>query len=171
MTGLKPLITVDKSMWCLSILQRPLTLGITPFFWLSYTSMELVVVFWRDYLTNYQQRIIVKGEVSDWLTITSGVPWGSLLGRLFFFYFSFIYINDFPRVISKDSSIALYADDSKLYRIINSLEDMSSFQGDLDKISDWVRTIKWKCKIMRITGKKSPLARDYYINDHYIYED
>lgn len=57
-------------------------------------------------------------------------------------YFSFIYINDFPRVISKDSSIALYADDSKLYRIINSLEDMSSFQGDLDKISDWVRTIK-----------------------------
>ena len=50
-------------------------------------------------------------------------------------YFSFIYI-------SKDSSIALYADDSKLYRIINSLEDMSSFQGDLDKISDWVRTIK-----------------------------
>ena len=56
-------------------------------------------------------------------------------------YFSFIYINDFPRVISKDSSIALYADDSKLYRI-KIIEDMSSFQGDLDKISDWVRTIK-----------------------------
>ena len=38
------------------------------------TKLELVVVFWRDYLTNYQQRVIVKGEVSDWLTITSGVP-------------------------------------------------------------------------------------------------
>ena len=38
--------------------------------------------------------------------------------------------------------LLLYADDSKLYRIINSPEDMSSFQGDLDKISDWVRTIK-----------------------------
>ena len=56
----------------------------------------------RDYLTDYQQRVVVKGEVSDWLTITSGVPQGSLLGPLF----SIIYIYDFPGVISKDSSIA-----------------------------------------------------------------
>ena len=32
----------------------------------------------RDYLTDRQQRVVVKGEVSDWLTITSGVPQGSL---------------------------------------------------------------------------------------------
>ena len=75
-----------------------------------------------------------------------------------------------PGVISKDSSIALYADDSKLYRIINSPEDMSSFQADLNKISDWFKDNKMKintknCKIMRITRKKSPLVRDYYIND------
>ena len=73
-------------------------------------------------------------------------------------------------VISKDSSIALYADDSKLYRIINSPEDMSSFQGDLDKISDWCKDNKMKIntkkyKIMRITQKKSPPVRDHYIND------
>ena len=91
-------------------------------------------------------------------------------------YFFIIYINDFPGVISKDSSIALNADDSKSYRIIHSLEDMSSFQGDLDKISDWCKDNKMKintkkCKIMRITDKKSALVRDYYINDHYIYED
>ena len=75
-----------------------------------------------------------------------------------------------PGVISKDSSIALYADDSKLYRIINSPEDMSSFQADLNKISDWFKDNKMKintknCKIMRITRKKSPLVKDYYIND------
>ena len=83
--------------------------------------------------------------------------------------------------IGKDSSIALYADDSKLYRIINTPEDMSSFQGDLDKISDWCKENKMKintrkCKIMRITRKRSPLVRDYHINGQslesvHIYKD
>ena len=47
---------------------------------------------------------------------------------------------------------------------------MSSFQADLNKISDWFKDNKMKintkkCKIMRITRKKSPLVRDYFIND------
>ena len=58
----------------------------------------------------------MKGEASDWLTVTSGVPQGSLLGLLFFI----AYINDLPGVISKDSSIALYADDSKMYTVIST---------------------------------------------------
>ena len=89
------------------------------------------------------------------------MPQGSLLGPLFFI----IYINDLPGVISGNSSIALYVDDSKLYRVINSPEYIASLQDDLDKISDWCKENKMKvnvkkCKIMRITGKKSPLVRD-----------
>ena len=120
----------------------------------------------RDYLTNSRRRVIVKGEVSDWLTVTSGMPQGSLLGPLFFI----IYINDLPGVISGDSSIALYADDCKLYRVINSPEDIASLQDDLDKISDWCKESKMKvnvkkCKIMRITGKKSPLVSVHIYKD------
>ena len=47
---------------------------------------------------------------------------------------------------------------------------MSSFQDDLHKISDWCKDNKMrnntnKCKLMRITGKRCPLVRDYHIND------
>ena len=68
------------------------------------------------------RELLLKG--SDWLTVTSSAPQGSLLGPLFFI----IYIDDLAGVISKESSFALYADDSKLYRIINVPEDISSFQ-------------------------------------------
>ena len=56
-------------------------------------------------------------------------------------------------LISKDSSIALYADDSKMYRVISTQEDLSTFQSDIDKISDWCKMNKMrintkKCKIM-----------------------
>ena len=105
------------------------------------------------------------------------MPKGSLWGHSFFI----ICIDDLPGAISRDSSIALYADDSELYRIINSPEDMWSFQGDLDKISDGCKDNKMKinakkCKIMRITKKKSPLAMDYYTDDQslesvHIYKD
>ena len=72
-------------------------------------------------------------------------------------------------LISKDSSIALYADDSKMYRVISTQEDLSTFQSDIDKISDWCKMNKMrintkKCKIMRITRKKSPLVGEY---NHY----
>ena len=118
----------------------------------------------RHYLTERQQRVAVKGKASHWLTVTSGVPQGSLLGPLFFI----IYINDLPGVISKDCSIALYADDSKMYRVINTQEDLSSFESDINKISDWCKMNKMtintkKCKIMRVTRKKSPLAGEYNI--------
>ena len=91
--------------------------------------MEFVVAFCIGVETILLtgSRVVVKSEVSDWLTVTSGVSQGSQLGPLFFI----IYIKYLTVVISKDSSFALYL----LYRIINAPEGISSFQGDLERIS------------------------------------
>lgn len=47
----------------------------------------------KHYLTERQQCVVVKGEASNWLTVTSSVPQGCLLGPLFFtiIYTSMIY--------------------------------------------------------------------------------
>ena len=69
-------------------------------------------------------------------------------------------------MISKESSIALYADNSKMYRVINTQEDL--YSCDIDKTLDRCKMNKMtintkKCKIMRITRKKSPLGGEYNI--------
>ena len=119
----------------------------------------------KDYLRNRQQRVVVCGGTYDWLTVTSGVPQGSILGPLFFI----IYINDLPGVVCDGNKIVLYADDSKLYKVIHSVHDQECFQCDLNKTNEWCLNNKMrinasKCKVMRITKKKSPFTYDYHIN-------
>ena len=113
--------------------------------------------------------MVVRGGTSDWLTVTSGVPQGSILGPFFFI----IYINDLPGVVSDGNKIVLYADDSKLHKVIHSVHDQECFQWDLNKINEWCVNndmrikIASKCKVMRITKKKSPFTYDYHINGAY----
>ena len=60
--------------------------------------------------------------------MTSGVPQWSILGPLLFL----IFINDMPYVISKETSLPLFADDSKCFRLILG-------QDDLNKLFQWSR--------------------------------
>ena len=71
--------------------------------------MDLMNVFLRwfkNYLSDHQQQVVLDHVYSDWATVLQGVPQGSVLGPLLFI----IYMNDLPDVISH-SHLHLFADD------------------------------------------------------------
>ena len=84
--------------------------------------------------------------------------------------FFVIFISDLPKVVLPGSTIALYADDCKCSRIIDTVGDLELFQQDLDSLHQWsVRNFMHfnvkKCKIMTITKKIQPLTSSFYLEN------
>ena len=46
----------------------------------------MLLQWFTDYLHNRKQRVVLPGANSDWTSVNSGVPQGSILGPCFFFY-------------------------------------------------------------------------------------
>ena len=75
--------------------------------------------FILNYLRDRQQRVVIDSEFSSWESVRSGVPQGSVLGPILFVLF----INDIVHEVSSNSKILLYADDMKLWRKIDTIDD------------------------------------------------
>ena len=85
-------------------------------------------------MSDRHQRVVLDGAFSDWLPVTSGVPQGFIIGPLLFL----VYANDMPSYPQEGSKIALFDDNSKLYRPIDSVSShRGSFQLDLDCLQRW----------------------------------
>ena len=80
-----------------------------------------------------QQRTVIDGQTSSWLPVWSGEPQGSILGQLLFV----IYINDLPDVVDVNTTVQLYADDSKYYRLISESVEQDQLQNDLNNLYSW----------------------------------
>ena len=109
--------------------------------------------FFKNYLINRSHRVVLDNCVSNDAEVLSGVPQGSILGPLLFVLF----INDIYDNINENSKISLYADDTKLWRRINSALDCDILQKDIDTLYKWTMTNKMKfhadkCKVLSVAN-------------------
>ena len=70
-----------------------------------------------DFLIGRQQRVVIGQDSSEWTTVKSGIPQGSVLGPVLFV----IFINDLPNAIN--SAVKIFADDTKIYRPVKQQQD------------------------------------------------
>jgi hypothetical protein len=119
-----------------------------------------------NYLTNRLQRVSLNGTNSNWLSVTSGVPQGSILGPLLFI----LYINDLPDCLSENTLCAIFADDTKIYRQITSHQDLTILQRDINTVEKWSKT--WgltfnqkKCTILSLKRNNKPLEFIYRMDN------
>ena len=106
-------------VWHQSLLYKLQTVGIT----------GSLLLWFTDYLHNRKQRVVLPGGISDWTTISAGVPQGSIIGPLLFF----IYINDIVEDIN--SFIRLLLTISHFTLIVeNPLVSAEILNSDIAKV-------------------------------------
>ncbi len=134
---------------------------------LSSYGVSVTLIDWIEaFLSNRYQQVAVNGELSELKKMTSGIPQGSVLGPLLFV----AYINDLPDLLQ--SQPYLFADDTKIFKVIKNNTDHQILQQDLDKLHEW--STKWllsfnaqKCKCMRIAKKSDDTPKqDYKLDSH-----
>ena len=75
--------------------------------------------------------MVLNGQCSNWSSVLTGVPQGSILGPLLFL----IYINDLPDDL--ESSVKLFADNTSLF---STVYDRIMLADQLDKD---LKNIRW----------------------------
>ena len=97
-----------------------------------------LLVWFKAFLSNRKQKVVVNGMVSAIQLVLSGVPQGTVLGPLLFLLF----VNDLEGCV-KHSKLKLFADDSRLIKSLHpSLfeHDAGHLQDDLDAVLDWAKS-------------------------------
>ena len=129
-----------------------------------YGFTDLFIQLFESYLRQRMQCVLIDGENSSWNDVTSGVPQGSILGP----YLFLLFINDMPDVVTA-STTALFADDCKIFKEIESHDDCLALQNDLNSLHQW--STEWKmsfnaskCKILTISRSRNPISYDYHLD-------
>jgi hypothetical protein len=70
-------------------------------------------------------------------------------------------INGVPKVVENGTMLALFADDTKVYRTIKSVSDCNQLQQALTNLDVWsidnnITINALKCKVLSVTRNKTP---------------
>lgn len=121
----------------------------------------------KDYLTARKQKVVLGGSCSRLVSVTSGVPQGSVLGPLLFL----VYINDISDVVK--CRIRMFADDCVLYTDLTDQTDSTQLQEDLNHVEVWCKNNDMvlntnKCVHVSFTKRVNRLMNQYILNNHVI---
>ena len=117
-----------------------------------------------SFISNRTQFVLVNGCVSESVPVLSGVPQGTVLGPILFL----LYINDVVECFDDGITIKLFADDCKIYNIVDC-DSTNKFLENLRKFEMWCS--KWQLRIATdkccvfSTGKMYHCDVSYSLND------
>ena len=99
--------------------------------------------WFKSYLEDRKQSVIINNVYSNLIPITCGIPQGSVLGPILFL----LYINDF-HLCSSLFDFHLFADDASLFYKNNNINDLKEkINSELIKIHTWLSTNKLSLNI------------------------
>ena len=117
----------------------------------------------KDFLDSRSQTVGLNRVKSDNISVSSGVPQGSVLGPILFL----AYINDIPDQIK--SRVRLFADDTAIYLAVSSEGESITLQNDLHSLEIWGK--RWdisfnpsRCQVIHITRAKCPIQTRYILH-------
>ncbi|KAJ8717226.1 hypothetical protein PYW08_005625 [Mythimna loreyi] len=121
--------------------------------------------WFSSYIENRTQAVVLKGYVSGWNYVPSGVPQGSILGPLLFTLF----ISDIHKCF-RHSYILLYADDMKIHKVAKNISDAEQLQNDLNRFEEYCVHNKLqlnvaKCFQITYSRQKTIVNFEYKLND------